>query len=94
MRESEGEGNRVLALWNLVGTLFLARGELNEAQKQIIKDLKSPKSLHAELIQIWLLIQKICSKPIHVTDYDNGRLLCRTSSLLGNKRKHDFNLSF
>lgn len=43
VRESEREWNRVvLALLNLVGTLFLASSELNKAQKQIIKDLKGP----------------------------------------------------
>ena len=31
------------ALWNLVGTLFLARSKLNKADKQIMKDPEGPK---------------------------------------------------
>lgn len=42
MKESENE-MVVLFQWNLVGTLFLASGKLNKAQKQISKDLIGPK---------------------------------------------------
>lgn len=41
VRQSEGGWN--WALWNLVGTSFLASSEMNKAKKQILKDLKGPK---------------------------------------------------